>query len=96
MALLATGGGSAPARSEAAYAAGFLAANILGDTGRGLDLWRQALDEAAGGADRPGEVRVRRILAICALSVGDVAEAQDHLERAIVIAVADGHDLLDA
>ena len=66
--LLATGGGSASARSEAAYAAGFLAANILGDTGRGLELWRQALDEAAAGADRPGEVRVRRILAICALT----------------------------
>ena len=96
MALLATGGGTASARSEAAYAAGFLAANILGDTGRGLELWRQALDEAAAGADRPGEVRVRRILAICALSVGDVAEAQDHLERAIAIAVADGHEVLHA
>ena len=94
--LLATGGGSAPARSEAAYAAGFLAANILGDTGRGLELWRQALDEAAAGADRPGEVRARRILAICALSVGDVAEAQDHLERAIAIAAADGHEVLHA
>jgi tetratricopeptide (TPR) repeat protein len=94
--LLDSGSGSHQVRSEAAYAAGFIAANVMGDDARGISLWDQALAEAQAGDDRAGEVRVRRVLATCAFVRGDVETARQHLETAIPVAIDDGHGLLHA
>ena len=84
--MLDSGAGSLSARSEAAYAAGFIAANFVGDVAEGVRLWEQALAEARAGADRLGEVRVRRVLSTCEFLRGDVVAARQHLETAIPIA----------
>jgi predicted ATPase/DNA-binding SARP family transcriptional activator len=94
--LLASGAGSPEVRSRAAYAAGFIAANVMGDDARGVSLWEHALTEAQAGDDRLGEVRVRRVLATCAFARGDVATARRHLETAIPIATDDGNEVLHA
>ena len=96
VAMLDSGAGSLSARSEAAYAAGFIAANVVGDVAQGVRLWEQALAEARAGADRLGEVRVRRVLSTCEFLRGDVVAARQHLETAIPIATAEGHELLHA
>ena len=62
--LLASGAGSADARSEAAYTAGFIAED-LGDDDQAVALWEQALAEALAGGDSLGEARARRMLSLC-------------------------------
>jgi predicted ATPase/DNA-binding SARP family transcriptional activator len=94
--LLASGVGSPAARSEAAYAAGFIAANVVGDDAHGIRLWEQALAEAQRGGDRLGEVRVRRVLATVAFVRGDLAAGRRHLETAIPAALAEGNRVLHA
>ena len=88
-------GGSAPARSEAAYCAGFIAFDV-GDNHLSDELFERALTEAQTGGDRVGEVRARRVLSESAVNCGDFATARRHLETAIPIAIAEGNDLLHA
>jgi tetratricopeptide (TPR) repeat protein len=59
-------------------------------------LFERALTEAKKGIDRVGEIRARRILAECADNRGDISTARQHLDTAIPIAVAEGHELLHA
>ena len=94
-ALLDGGGGSAAARSEAAYCAGFIAFD-MGDNAQSDELFERALTEAQDGGDRVGEVRARRVLSECAVNAGDVTTSRRHLEAAIPIAMEDGNDLLHA
>jgi predicted ATPase/DNA-binding SARP family transcriptional activator len=94
--LLARATGSPAARSEAAYTAGFLASNVIGDDARGIELWEQALAQARAGDDRLGEVRARRVLSTCAFVRGDMVTARHHVETAIPIAIDDGDAVLHA
>ena len=94
--LLDRGSGSAHARSEAAYAAGFIAYNSIGDEAHGFRLFEQALAEAQAGGDELGEARARRILGSLVFALGDLSTARQHLETAIPIAIAEGNDLLHA
>jgi predicted ATPase/DNA-binding SARP family transcriptional activator len=89
------GGGSAAARSEAAYCAGFIAFD-MGDIKQSDELFERALTEAQIGGDRVGEVRARRVLSECAVNAGDIATSRRHLETAIPIAIEEGNDLLHA
>jgi predicted ATPase/DNA-binding SARP family transcriptional activator len=93
--LLAGGQGSAAARSEAAYAAAFIA-DELGDADRGIELFRQALEEAQAGGDRLGEARVRRALCLVAFTENDYATARQHADIAIPMAIESGSDIVHA
>jgi predicted ATPase/DNA-binding SARP family transcriptional activator len=92
--LLDGGAGSAAARSEAAYRAGFIV-SYMGDDEQAIKLLEQALDDAVAGCDRPSEARARLVLAAFAyLLRGDVAGARQHIDTALRIATADAHVLL--
>jgi predicted ATPase/DNA-binding SARP family transcriptional activator len=92
--LLDSRSGSAHARSEAAYSAGFIAYNTIGDEAHGFSLFEQALAEAQAGGDRIGEARARRVLGPLVFALGDLTTARQHLETATSIAIAEGNDLL--
>jgi predicted ATPase/predicted negative regulator of RcsB-dependent stress response len=94
-ALLAGGHGSSAARSEAAYAAAFIA-DELGDADRGVELFRQALEEAQAGGDLLGEARVRRALCLVAFTENDYATAREHASIAIPMAIEAGSDTVHA
>jgi predicted ATPase/DNA-binding SARP family transcriptional activator len=95
-ALLGLGAGSAPARSDAAYAAGFVADELGRPVSTVVQLWNQALEESRGGGDRVGEARVRRVLSHVAFMGGDYALAREHIEIAIPLAREAGNNLLHA
>jgi predicted ATPase/DNA-binding SARP family transcriptional activator len=94
--LLDLGTGSASARSDATYVAGFLADELGASVRTAAQLWNQALEEAESGNDRQAEARVRRILSYAAFTAGDLPRAREHIEIAVPLAGDTGNHLLHA